>query len=40
MAEHGNMEAHVSTYASVISMLKWGTAVCVVIAAIVILLIS
>jgi hypothetical protein len=40
MAGNGDMKAHVSTYSSVIGMLKWGTVACAVIAALVIWLIS
>ena len=40
MAGNGDMKAHVSTYSSVIGMLKWGTVACAVIAALVIWLIA
>ena len=32
MAEQGDMKAHVSTYNGVISLLKWGTVACAIIA--------
>jgi hypothetical protein len=40
MADAGNMKAHEATYGSVIGMLKWGTAVAVLLAAVVIWLIA
>ncbi len=40
MAGNGDLNAHESTYSSVIGMLKWGTVGCAVIAALVIWLIS
>jgi hypothetical protein len=40
MASGNDMKAHEQTYSGVMSMLKWGTALTVVIAAIVILVIA
>ena len=40
MADDGALERHVETYGSVISMLKWGAMVVVVIAALVIWIIA
>ena len=40
MADNMDIKAHVSTYGSVMSMLKWGTVVCVVLAALVVYLIA
>lgn len=39
-APRGDMNAHMSTYGSVISLLKWGTIGCAVVAAFVIWLIA
>ena len=40
MASEGNMESATQTYSGFVSVMKWGTIACVIIAAIVILLIS
>jgi len=40
MAGNGDMNAHVSTYDSVIGMLKWGTVGCAIVAMLVIWLIA
>lgn len=39
-AKPDDMKAHMSTYASIISLLKWGTLGCAIVAAIVIWLIA
>jgi hypothetical protein len=40
MAGNGDMKAHNETYASVMNLLKWGTAATLIIGAIVIVLIG
>ena len=40
MASEGNMESATQTYSGFVSLVKWGTIACVVLAAIVVLLIS
>jgi hypothetical protein len=40
MADHFDMKAHQSTYGSVMGMMKWGTIICALIAALVIWLIA
>ena len=40
MAEPGDMNAHIETYSSVTTMLKWGTLACAVVAALVVWLIA
>jgi hypothetical protein len=40
MADNGDIKAHEATYSGVISLLKWGTIVSVLLAAIVVWLIS
>jgi hypothetical protein len=42
MADHGNMDIkqHKGTYDGIMALLKWGTAACVFVGAVVILLIS
>jgi hypothetical protein len=38
--QRDNMKAHLSTYASIMNLLKWGTLGCAIVAAIVIWLIA
>ncbi len=40
MASEGNMESATQTYTGFVSLVKWGTIACVIVAAIVVLLIS
>lgn len=40
MAEHTDMKSHVSTYSSVIGMLKWGAVACSILAFLIIWLIA
>ena len=40
MASEGNIESATQTYSGFVSLVKWGTIACVVLAAIVVLLIS
>lgn len=40
MADKGDMKAHEATYSGFIGWAKWGTIVCAVIAAIVVLIIA
>lgn len=40
MASEGNIESATETYSGFVSIVKWGTVTCVVLAAIVVLLIS
>ena len=40
MASEGNMESATQTYTGFVSLVKWSTIACVIVAAIVVLLIS
>lgn len=40
MASEGNMESATQTYTGFVSLVKWGTIACVIVAAVVVLLIS